>query len=821
MILRYLMVTVFVLSLAPAFASPSDIISDLKVVHLLDNDTICFLGSGIPPEKGRVTLALTSNGSTTKNPAEVVLSIDSSSSMEQEAEPTDPERLRINFSKEFVGMMDPTEDKVGVVSWNGTIVFVEPLTSDFKKVNESIDMIDSSGSTNLSLGLNNSTDLLINENKNMNKFIVFISDGDGGIGTITASKKAAFRAKKENIIIHTIGLGNKTGEIEVLKEISSITGGKYRHISEIDGLKGAYQDIWNDIKNITGKDVTLRYSVPSDVITDNYSIEPASVIIPADDTFRVLTWNAGTVYLNSSRNPPWNVSFDVSSPEEGEYILGYRPAYDLTYIRYDGALTNKTIDNRTLVVDCNNSPPWIISLIPNPECPQKSGSDIQWTANATDPDGDPIFYKFWLRGPSTFYRWEVMGDWTYSNVWWHNTSMIDVGENEVRVWVRDGYHEPPYWYDDAEVVKCNVTSQPVGKFDWTGGNWTIIDNNTNITVTKEIVPNMYDLCGACPDIELTIEMPEAPPIEIVFAFDTSGSMKKYYKEMDEDVKAFLMKSNFTNISIISWDEDFEFKGNKTNFGDVLDSLADMCYETDSTVYETGLEGAIRELSNLTSENPNSKVKVIIFVTGSSEFQPGPNLEKHIKTAEENKYSIFAIGLDIYNSTGSMEQHNNLTRMASRTGGEYYSISKLNLDEFGSAISNITAWSASGPIVKNVVITDTLLSYLTVEGIEVDNAHPNSTKPTTNNNPDGTTTVTWKIGDMYPVEFANMTIHTSFNYSLPADVNETSANTENLLKPYRVNSTTPRSKVTYTWLPEAPRERYIEIPAGVIRISCGI
>jgi Mg-chelatase subunit ChlD len=96
-----------------------------------------------------------------------------------------------------------------------------------------------------------------------------------------------------------------------------------------------------------------------------------------------------------------------------------------------------------------NQPPTITDLVAEPESPQDVGSIITWTAEASDPDGDQILYRFFLNvHPTT--------DWQLSNQWtWAATE----GEAQVEVQVRDGKHAGPNEMDDARrAVSFNVTA---------------------------------------------------------------------------------------------------------------------------------------------------------------------------------------------------------------------------------------------------------------------------------------------------------------------------------------------------------------------------
>ena len=101
-----------------------------------------------------------------------------------------------------------------------------------------------------------------------------------------------------------------------------------------------------------------------------------------------------------------------------------------------------------------NQPPVNPTLSPDKSEPQSAGAAITWTASATDPDGDPLYYLFRLKGPATGNSWQIMRDWSTDNTWtWYTSSPggdTDVSgwsKLDIAVWIRDGHHAPSDRYD--------------------------------------------------------------------------------------------------------------------------------------------------------------------------------------------------------------------------------------------------------------------------------------------------------------------------------------------------------------------------------------
>ncbi len=90
----------------------------------------------------------------------------------------------------------------------------------------------------------------------------------------------------------------------------------------------------------------------------------------------------------------------------------------------------------------SNKAPKIAGLSPDSSSPQDSGTSITLTAEATDPDGDRILYRFFLNGqPAT--QWQPQNQWVWA------TTQGSIGENQVQVAVRDGNHAGPEEFDDS------------------------------------------------------------------------------------------------------------------------------------------------------------------------------------------------------------------------------------------------------------------------------------------------------------------------------------------------------------------------------------
>ena len=98
-----------------------------------------------------------------------------------------------------------------------------------------------------------------------------------------------------------------------------------------------------------------------------------------------------------------------------------------------------------------NQPPVASDLLPDKPSPQKAGTIITWTEEASDPDGDLLSYKFFLNGPATNFGPRDMTGWVSDNKWTWITSQKDVGNNLITVYVRDGKNANENKYDSTSI----------------------------------------------------------------------------------------------------------------------------------------------------------------------------------------------------------------------------------------------------------------------------------------------------------------------------------------------------------------------------------
>lgn len=165
--------------------------------------------------------------------------IDSSGSMSW----NDPAGLRKQTAKDFVNNMDEN-DRAAVIDFDSSAKVNCSLTSDKTVIKNAIDRIGSSGGTNLSVGIQAAlTELKTSTSKA--KYIIMLTDGEGSY-----NHNLTQQAIEQGVKIYTIGLGSSV-DVNLLKNISDATGGKYYHASTASDLSGIFDQTSEETVDLT------------------------------------------------------------------------------------------------------------------------------------------------------------------------------------------------------------------------------------------------------------------------------------------------------------------------------------------------------------------------------------------------------------------------------------------------------------------------------------------------------------------------------------------------------------------------------------------
>jgi PKD repeat protein len=98
-----------------------------------------------------------------------------------------------------------------------------------------------------------------------------------------------------------------------------------------------------------------------------------------------------------------------------------------------------------------NQLPVIVSMVPDKSSPQETETIVTWTAEASDPEGDPLVYRFLLGG-------KIVSDWSPASSWTWATTSGDIGENQIEIQVRDEKHAGSEEFDDRRHVSFTITA---------------------------------------------------------------------------------------------------------------------------------------------------------------------------------------------------------------------------------------------------------------------------------------------------------------------------------------------------------------------------
>jgi hypothetical protein len=178
-----------------------------------------------------------------------------------------------------------------------------------------------------------------------------------------------------------------------------------------------------------------------------------------------ITWTASAVdpdgdaisykfLVNDIEAGQWSPSnswvWDTSSASPGEYRIKVlardgRHSSEESFDSFKDAVM-------TIAVADSNQPPVLSSLVSDIASPDVQGVTVVWKAEAQDPEGDKIFYKFQLGGRD-------MGRWSESASWKWSTRDLPPGDYKIRVLARDGKHAPESSFDSSKDAVFSLISE--------------------------------------------------------------------------------------------------------------------------------------------------------------------------------------------------------------------------------------------------------------------------------------------------------------------------------------------------------------------------
>lgn len=181
-----------------------------------------------------------------------IVAIDISSSMLSE----DLEPNRLEAAKQAALLFTDILSRgthIGIVAFSGTSFVEASLTDESNEIKNTIRKVNikNIGGTDIGSAIVTSTNLL--KNSENAKAIILLTDGQSNVG-IMPEEGIAY-ANKNDIIIHTIGIGTASGAMfkdtqiatkldeATLQEIAEKTGGRYYRTRDVPALEGAFKQI--------------------------------------------------------------------------------------------------------------------------------------------------------------------------------------------------------------------------------------------------------------------------------------------------------------------------------------------------------------------------------------------------------------------------------------------------------------------------------------------------------------------------------------------------------------------------------------------------
>ncbi len=158
--------------------------------------------------------------------------------------------------------------------------------------------------------------------------------------------------------------------------------------------------------------------------------------------------------VNDKEVRQWSPSnswvWDTSSAAPGEYRIIVQ-ARDGSHSSEESFDSFKDAVMMITVAD-SNQPPVLSSLVSDIASPDVQGVTVIWKAEAQDPDGDKVLYKFQLNGRD-------MGRWSESASWKWSTRDLAPGDYKIRVLARDGKHASENSFDSSRDAVFSLISE--------------------------------------------------------------------------------------------------------------------------------------------------------------------------------------------------------------------------------------------------------------------------------------------------------------------------------------------------------------------------
>nr|WP_272899211.1 VWA domain-containing protein [Caldalkalibacillus salinus] len=229
----------------------------------------------------------------TRAPVDLALVLDSSGSMawgDTDNVRATPSRFdyAIEASKHVVDLLENEDRALVAQFYSYWTYFRQSLTSDKDRLKGALENLRRPyGGTPIGYAMRDTRSrLLKNGDPEHDKIILLMTDGAESYVSDSYLINQARYAANADITVHTIGLGSGADQT-ILQRIADITGGTYRFSPTMEELEEMMVEIGDQIFNVSGRDVTLRTTLPSYVTLDEQQTSPSPTNVETHDNGEV------------------------------------------------------------------------------------------------------------------------------------------------------------------------------------------------------------------------------------------------------------------------------------------------------------------------------------------------------------------------------------------------------------------------------------------------------------------------------------------------------------------------------------------------------
>ena len=213
-------------------------------------------------------------------------------------------------ARAFVDQMRPG-DKVGLLTFNTAVTYVQPITTDSSALLDAIDRLRAEDDTAMYDALSEAAGILSEESGRT--AIIALTDGMDNMSTFSLADVMQ-QIGPRGTTISTVGLGDPEQkdattaglDIPALQEIASESGGEYAYVNDEDRLTALYQRF----ARVLQSEYVLTYTSPStlrDGLTRQLTIFLREAEIAGEDT----AYNPGGLIPEVERPASWGVFLGV------------------------------------------------------------------------------------------------------------------------------------------------------------------------------------------------------------------------------------------------------------------------------------------------------------------------------------------------------------------------------------------------------------------------------------------------------------------------------------------------------------------------------